>query len=60
MVEFKHESMQITALQIARVIEHYADDRGIKINKRKTSMEFALVLPLECQHQGGGSKLHTG
>lgn len=54
--EFKHESMQITALQIVHVIAHYADERGIKINKRKTSMEFALVLPFECQHQGGGSK----
>lgn len=56
MAEFKHESMQITALQIVRVIAHYADEHGIKINKRKTSMEFALVLPFECQHQGGGSK----
>lgn len=53
--EFKHESMQITTLLIASVIAHYADERGIKTNKRKTSMEFALVLPPEFQDRGGCS-----
>lgn len=35
MAEFKHESMQITALQIVSVIAHYADERGIQIKKRE-------------------------
>lgn len=53
--EFKHQSMQITALLIVSVMAHYADECGIKINKGKTSTEFALGLPLECQDLGGCS-----